>query len=529
MISIKSISGYITWIVLGTSLAVFWAIIQPIIDFRYLGYDEGWLMDRAYQLSNTGISSFSAMGDFLGFQRNVFTEMPLKPFLISYSYKIFSLGIWQTRLPSILMGLVIIIVSYIFCKKHFGNSCAHITLLLIIFLKLNFTGEISGVPLIDTSISARYDIDQMFWSFMSLFFFSLTFKEAKWHYYLLTGLSIGLAFLSHPYTLVLLVIFAIYLFQENKLITTHSGWLLTGFLSLSIPYVLWTLNNHDDYTLQLSLYKERGQLLSLSFYLNNFISEYKRFVFLLKEPIRILSVIHYLVIFVGIYSLYKYSKKAKHEAAKLVLLAMFVTITMFTFFEQVKVPIYYNILVPLILISASFGINELYRKTTYSVIKLLPLIYLGFVVNEGIGGIRQLQKESLAKEDQRAVNALLQENIPAESTVIALSHFTLPFLKNYHRIDYARLGYQFSFERAHHQIEKTVATIIQETGADYILIKEEWEGWANWFSRPYESEFKEQFNTFVKTKTKMVYFYQSNIYGRLEIYKIDSTLANNKY
>jgi hypothetical protein len=90
----------------GPVLAAAFIVLQclDVMTYPLFNYDEALLNDAGWQLATTGRFRADILSLNRGFEDHYLWQPPGLSFAAAASYKLFSLGIWQTRLPAILFG-----------------------------------------------------------------------------------------------------------------------------------------------------------------------------------------------------------------------------------------------------------------------------------------------------------------------------------------------------------------------------------------------------------------------------------------
>ena len=135
----------------------------------------------------------------------LYTSSILNTSSIALSMTLFGINEFAARLPSVLFGVLTIIITYFFSKKLFGKEVAVITSFLITF----------SIVEIAWSRQARMYQQLQFFYILSLFIFYKYANTREIKLGLLTILSIVCAILTHPLGLSLLLIIPAYLALIN--------------------------------------------------------------------------------------------------------------------------------------------------------------------------------------------------------------------------------------------------------------------------------------------------------------------------
>ena len=90
----------------GLILAVAFVVLQllDVMTYPLFVYDEALLNDAGWQLATTGRFRADILSINPGFEHHYLWQPPGLPLAAALSYKLFGLGIWQTRLADILFS-----------------------------------------------------------------------------------------------------------------------------------------------------------------------------------------------------------------------------------------------------------------------------------------------------------------------------------------------------------------------------------------------------------------------------------------
>ena len=169
-----------TGIVLITSLS-------SLSTFPALFIDESWNSNAAWNYINT--KTLSDPISYANFGQEYINRWPfigLLPYVVSF--KLWGLGLWQGRLASWLIGVVLLIVVFLFSKKFFSYATGALAVLLL---------SVSWIFL-QSSHYIRPDITLALFVWLALFTYLLgNIHKKKW-FFLISGLMIGFTLDIHP-------------------------------------------------------------------------------------------------------------------------------------------------------------------------------------------------------------------------------------------------------------------------------------------------------------------------------------------
>ena len=85
-----------------------------------LTYDEAWQWSTAESLAEESGFATPVFGDFLQFDSFSFERMPLPGLLEAVSIRIFGSTVFAVRLPSVILGGLLLILVYLFAARWLG-------------------------------------------------------------------------------------------------------------------------------------------------------------------------------------------------------------------------------------------------------------------------------------------------------------------------------------------------------------------------------------------------------------------------
>jgi MFS family permease len=224
---------------------------------------------RAYNINSTppGIYSDEALnannaievlnsGDFKVFYTDNNGREGLFINLIALSFYFFGIGIWQLKLPSIVIGVLTVLGTYFLTKEIFRESkfkqhSEKIALLSSFFITTSFW------HIAFSRIAFRGILTPLILTFAILFLF-IALRKNKWYFFTLSGIIFGLGGYVYPALqispILIIFIFSYFYFRNKKDLKNKnlkiyfkniSIFLLTFFLTLA-PIFYYFSNNQTD-------------------------------------------------------------------------------------------------------------------------------------------------------------------------------------------------------------------------------------------------------------------------------------------
>jgi len=301
----KNFTAWSARIIVMVMVLIFWqASLQGLDRFPPLHNDESTILAPGLKLFTHGVFGLDMYTGFYQ-QEQIYLEIPpLMSWLQGLSVTLLGVGVWQMRFLPVVLGALTIALTF-----AVGRRLAHpaVGMLAAAFLLvwqwtppgLPFLG--SGIPLIDVSRLARYDILVAplglgaFWAWIQARQTSLA------RYDFLSGLLVGLAGLANVYGAfwlpALLLLNALTrppgtpgpsrVRSEHAHVRIASiGWLALG---AGLPWLGWgtvAVTHWSSLTGQFVKHATDGRLdlLSPMFYLNNLLNEIHRYQLGARDP-----------------------------------------------------------------------------------------------------------------------------------------------------------------------------------------------------------------------------------------------------
>lgn len=181
-------------------------------------FDEPHIRAPGYNLFTKGVYGSDLFGALLGMDKHCLGFMPLMPLLEGAAARVLGLGVWQMRIVAALSGALTLLVSVGLAKELAGSSAAVVTMALLLFWQWTPGGPDflkSGVPLVDLSRVARYDILTAPLGLIAFRCFIRAPHDSSPVHHLPAGFFAGLAGLAHLYGLFWIPAFLLFLVLDR--------------------------------------------------------------------------------------------------------------------------------------------------------------------------------------------------------------------------------------------------------------------------------------------------------------------------
>ena len=446
-----------------------------------LTYDEAWQWSTAESLAEGSGFATSVFGDFLQFDSFSFERMPLPGLLEAVSIRIFGSTVFAVRLPSVILGGLLLILVYLFAARWLGPGFGVVAAASLAWGQFCVVEPDLGVGIADVSRSARHDMALGFFSFLTIERLAAAELMGGAVRYVLAGVAMGLAFLVHPVALVLIVFFlAWWLIDDPLKVRLRLIVPIAAFL-ISVPYLFFLLRNWDTASSQLAYFNSAevvGQELGrFSFSMGNLISNSSREWIRYEAVRRCIGVEWFATITIGLVVLglvlFLFTCVRSFQARYL--LTAFATITVcLASLEAIKYPNYLVMILPLSAISMSYTLFLARPRP------ILSFLVLALCLAIPVSSFSRLMDYwEVAEETADSVDALadyLGSTIPEGSSVVGSLRYW-PVLED--RVFY---DYQLPTARVRElsflDSTESLADWFQRVSPDYIIVDRDWRRWA---------------------------------------------------
>ena len=234
----------------------------------------------AYKLASVGIYGSDA---FAGFHRSdvrMYQFMPVLQLLEAAVFKIFDVGLLQIRLLSVVIGGVVVLLTYLIGRSVGDARVGILAALLLVSYRLGTGSLETGVVLVDIVRVTRYNVLVPAFGLAALLAFNRAEGRRQPVAYTLAGGLSGLAFLSHMYGAFWLPALAATMTVRRgpqALMSRELALMVAGFGLVCAPWGAYVVGDLEAYRGQMSMYRDRFDLLNPAFYFDNVRKEIWRY------------------------------------------------------------------------------------------------------------------------------------------------------------------------------------------------------------------------------------------------------------
>ncbi|MFC1561473.1 ArnT family glycosyltransferase [candidate division KSB1 bacterium] len=435
------------------SFFFYWAVPANSID-------DAWYADTAYSLAKDGIMKHPM---FTGFASHDLISLDFPPLFILFEagiIKLFGPGLASIRGGSILLGILILVMSYRIARYFFNRDIAYIALLLIII----------HPSFIQASRIARPEALQCLLGLISVCFL-ISAGAKRTVYYFLAGFFSGLSFLSHFNSLTLIIAAPLFVLISKRTDTRVKAVLIfaLGVCIPLIPFALRIAAHFEIFRAQFFLSFENAPGLSAESHKTN-ISFFNSMTSLLNEQKRYLhSPVWIFPSLLWFSSLYVYFREGGEKRHPLTMILLLLAL-LYGLFVYRKTSYYLVFMLPYWSATTAYVLVRLYNNSARisRTIRYFTTAMLVLSVAASFTHTAQLYINSL-KSDFDAVAREVQKYVPADT--IAAGDFQLWFAAE--RKENFRAMYAVSF--IYMSDHRSVGEIFESLNCRYI-IGSEWFG-----------------------------------------------------
>lgn len=422
-------------------LLAFWLIgLRHLTIAPPVYEDEPWQASTGWKLATTGVFGSDLFAGFYDMDRRYYGYLPLHPLLLAAIYRVAGIGLLQTRLEPLALGLLTLALTAALAQALWRDRrVGLLALLLLLLLRLNGAGpfRLTGIPLLDTARIARYDMTVPVFGLAAWYIcWRTAARRGAARGYLLAGVLTALASLGHLYGafwLPVLLILSGWTPAPGRL--QRATWLVSGFLLPWLLYLPYVLTDLPAWRGQTSFYGERFQLLDLRWYLNNLRQEPLRYALwlpagLLPRLARVGVWVYLLGLPAAVVALTRRAWRRQDAAARALLLPTVLLPLLMALLIFLKLPNYLVLFTPVWCLALAWGALALWDRLATAHVRLraargLLLALLLAVVLEGGTRLAALETAAAHTTPYPAWIAQVRRWLPPGARVLGLHHYWL--------------------------------------------------------------------------------------------------------
>lgn len=468
------------------ALACMLLVLQalPLLTTRWVE-DESWLSIPAYTLMSEGrlrLPMFAGVGFKGAVEHDVTVYPPATMIITAGFFKCFGVGVVQARIPRILSGIGVVVLTFLVARQVAGPSVAVASAFLTASDNLLWL----------SSRTARPEIFVVLLGLLALYLWQRSAACQRTWIAFLAGGAIGLALASHPYGLAMGFAIGVLSLMEWRMGVWRQSraWAFAvGMILFYLPYLLWAHSGEQHRLSYSVLYGLNSFERGIRFLLHK---ELLRYVDFLQMPYRIhvglIAVISFVVLFF-------------HERRLFWWLLVIVLAHLLFLFIGINTSVRYMVQVsPLLAMAVAAATVALARKRRW--VKVAVVACLLYGTSQVAGNALVLYK--FRKADYVEVGNSLRQLIPAEKSAYGSVVFALTFCdRKYYAYD--RTPFDQAVGRLH---------------ADYLILHDRVMMKGSEHGRNEWADLCAKANAFVHEHAERVGCVSNVFYGNLDVYRV---------
>ena len=415
-------------------LLFFWAISLTNLErWPAVHNDSVAILAAGHKLFAHGVYGLDMYTGYGGREQIYLEVMPLMSWWQGIGSLLWGLGVWQMRFLPVIAGLLTLALTYGLARALFGRRVGLTAMGLLLFWRWAPGGDAffgSGIPLVDTSRIARYDILTPVFSLALLWSWLQIKRTGRRRWAVSCGACAGLAGLAHLYGLFWLPALLLLAIGDWRLANGDwrlgrsslfsLAWIGVGFTAVFAIWPLMIATHWELFRQQFSMHEARFVLWQVGFYLDNLSREGQRYFLGIGQP-GTWSRLGFWFVVVGLplsllLLLWRVWRGAERQAFWLWLPCSLFPL-LFALLIWKKNFNYLMLVMPLWTIAVAWSLSRLHQKPR----RLWPAfanLLLAAVILEGMWGIGQMQVAAQAANSPRHFFARLHQTLPPDVIVI---------------------------------------------------------------------------------------------------------------
>ena len=414
-------------------LFAFWSIETINLDRHPpLHEDEAWILSPGYKWSRQGVFGSDLFTGFYGMEQHYFEFPPLMSIAQGMSARVFGLNAWSMRYLPVAFGILIMAMTFAIARRLSHSLAALLAVCLLIVWQWRPAGDrmlYSGIPLIDVSRIARYDVLAALLGLCALWCFIQARASQSARYEIACGIFIGLAGLAQLYGSFWLVALSAVLLIDRIGFTRRPIWrtftrLFIGAFSVWSMWLVVIAMNWQDFVGQVGINQGRFSVLDPAFYLDNLKREVYRWFPLGRAAALATPGGWLLMVGAPAALVWLIVRTARQRDARALWLLMPTLIfsALLAVLVQSKNFDYLISLVPLVTMAAAWLLAGLWQSRRWRAVAALVLLSIGL---SGTISLIQMQRHAEQATTPNAFFAELQQIIPPDARVIGVPQYWL--------------------------------------------------------------------------------------------------------
>lgn len=496
-----------------------------LANYRPVSGDDAWILSASYKLATQGVFGSDMYAGFFNADQHYFIALPGQHLLQALALWVSGDGLVAARWTSVLGGGLLLWSVTLMAWRWYGTPVATLTSVLLLFWQPALVGH-EGVPLVSLARSLRYDLTAVAWTWLALLFLDALLRRPARLRAVATGCCAAAALLTQFFGAIVTAVVALaWLGQRRKqtLSSPYTRWLLSGFLLLVGPYLVYVATHRQDAWGQTVYLKGSRTAFSAQAMVDNVLREQERFNPLLEESG---GGAGSLLLLLGTWPALAYLglrlRRKDNLGDRLLALTLVCTPVLLTIFETTKAPIYALPLLPALCVSLALPLGRLLEAAFVRpaagawlprrAAAIAVLAVMALIVDHGADFYRQDRMWALNVTDYHALGATIDDALPAGAKVAGSERWWWP-LRAHPFLAVNNLSLQWRIARDRGRQTPSFAALMGATGVDSLLLSRNVRGD---MSRAPEA-LQHRFWEFVETCTILQEQWDDPWYGELSL------------
>jgi hypothetical protein len=464
------------------------AAAQDLSNFRPVSNDEVELIEVGYTLASHGVLGSPMYAGFFNAETHHLWTLPVQHALDAAVFSVLGVGVLQARWLSVVAAVVTLWCAGWFALRWYGLAAAILAETLLVFWRSNLTAGATGLPLLDVSRVARYDV-------LALAFGWLAMLTVQHRYHVAAGVCGGLAALSQFFGIAALPVLLVG--------GSHLRWRLLAAACVIAPWLAYLAAYREDLAGQWSVYGQRGDFLRPTFYVQNVLNEPNRYVEALT-PLIPTNV----VLIVGVVASTVWLVLRGRNP--LLLAYLFSAVALLAVADSTKTPLYAILLVPPMCVALPAAWSAL-RGRLRLWWWLATLLLLVPIMNDGLAAYAVDRAEAAQVTPYADVGQRIENALPPDGVVLGPERWWWPMHERPY-ISLRSLWFQWTSRNGQMSFADLAATwqptglIVSNNVRDDV--------------RAFPATLQDQFWTFVDRCTELAQTIDDPTYFQIDVYRV---------
>ena len=482
------------WLAFALALTVWFvrAAARDLSNFRPVSNDEVELIEVSYTLATQAKLASPMFAGFFDAEDHHLWTLPVQHVLDAIAFKAFGAGVLQARWVSVVAALVTLWCAGWLALRWYGLGAALVAETLLVFWHSNLTAGATGLPLLDVSRVARYDVLAVAFGWLALL--AMAYSRS-----LAAGALAGLAALSQFFGVAALPVLMLGGGLRRRVI---------GACIVGVPWLVYVGVHAADLAGQLTVYGQRGAFLQPTFYVANVLGEPNRYLDALTPLVPTNLLLLFGLVPSMVWLLWRTRSRGRY-ADRLLAIYLLSALALLTVTDQTKTPLYAILFVPGLCLVLAAAWSALARFGIWWWAATAVLLVL--MVNDGLSAYATDRAEAAEVTPYSDIGRQIEEALPTDGVVLGPERWWWPV----HDRPYISLRGLW-FQWASSAGQTTFAELASRTRVNRVIVNNNVRDDIRAFPGPLQ----DQFWAFMDRCTALVQTIDDPTYFQIEIYRV---------